>query len=301
MGKISGYANDSTPNVGDKLIGTDVNDLNATKNFTIGQILSLGASSGLLVPYTGATGPVTLGVHGITANSFIKTGGTSSQFLKADGSVDSTAYVPYTGAVSSVNLGSNNITANSFVKAGGTSAQFLKADGSVDSNTYATAASVSALTPYYGSFYDTTTQTALAANTAYAIKLNSTDLTATSGFSILTDGLGNKTIIKAANQGVYNIAFSAQLRRGSGGSAEQVNFWLRKNGVNVPFTNTVVSVQSNAGLLVAAWNFFIQMDAGAEAQLMWSTSTTAIDILYGAASGVHPETPSVILTVNRVG
>jgi hypothetical protein len=257
MGKISGYAIDSTPNVGDKLIGTDVNDLNATKNFTIGQILSLGATSGLLVPYTGATGPVTLGVHGITANSF--------------------------------------------VKAGGTSAQFLKADGSVDSNTYATAASVSALTPYYGSFYDTTTQTALAANTAYAIKLNSTDLTATSGFSILIDGLGNKTIIKAANQGVYNIAFSAQLRRGSGGSAEQVNFWLKKNGVNVPFTNTVVSVQSNAGLLVAAWNFFIQMDAGAEAQLMWSTSTTAIDILYGAASGVHPETPSVILTVNRVG
>jgi hypothetical protein len=41
MGKISGYANDSTPNLGDKLIGTDVDNLNATKNFTIGQVVSL--------------------------------------------------------------------------------------------------------------------------------------------------------------------------------------------------------------------------------------------------------------------
>lgn len=34
----------------------------------------------------------------ITGNSFVKLGGTSSQFLKADGSIDSSAYVPITGA-----------------------------------------------------------------------------------------------------------------------------------------------------------------------------------------------------------
>ena len=45
------------------------------------------------VPYTGATGSVTLGSNNITANSFIKGGGTSVQFLKADGSVDSSTYV----------------------------------------------------------------------------------------------------------------------------------------------------------------------------------------------------------------
>jgi hypothetical protein len=310
MGKISGYANDSTPNVGDKLIGTDVNDLNATKNFTIGQILSLGASSGLLVPYTGATGAVNLGSYGITANSFTKAGGTSSQFLKADGSVDSTAYltssslsglVPYTGATGAVNLGANSITANSFIKVGGTSNQFLKADGSIDSTPYASAASVQAITPYYGSFFDTTQQTAVAANTAYPVKLNSTDNVATNGVSVIVDGLGNKTIVKVGNSGIYNIAFSAQLRRGSGGSAETVNFWLRKNGVDVASTNTSVSVQANAGLLVAAWNFFIALDASQEVQLMWATSTTAIDMPYAAATGLHPATPSVILTINKVG
>jgi hypothetical protein len=311
MGKISGYANDSTPNVGDKLIGTDVNDLNATKNFTIGQILSLGASSGLLVPYTGATGPVNLGVHNISANSFIKAGGTSSQFLKADGSVDSNtyltsaaaiaSYVPYTGATVGVNLGSNSITANSFIKVGGTSSQFLKADGSVDSTTYATAASVTALAPKCGSFYDTTTQTALVANTAYPIKLNSTDNTATNGFGIANDGLGNPTLIKASATGVYNIAFSAQLRRTSGGSSETVNFWFKRDGAIVSWSNTSVTVQANAGLLVAAWNFFVQMDAGTEVQLMWATTATSINIQAALGASPHPETPSVILTVNKVG
>lgn len=47
-----------------------------------------------LVPYTGATGNVNLGANTITAGSLIKTGGSSDQFLKADGSVDSTNYAP---------------------------------------------------------------------------------------------------------------------------------------------------------------------------------------------------------------
>jgi len=41
MGKISSYAIDSTPNLSDKLIGTDVDNLNSTKNFTVGQVVSL--------------------------------------------------------------------------------------------------------------------------------------------------------------------------------------------------------------------------------------------------------------------
>lgn len=93
MSKISSYANDSSPNLGDKLIGTDVDNMNATKNFTIAQVLGLGTTSGLFVPYTGATGNVNLGANNITANSIIKTGGTSSQFLKADGSVDTNTYL----------------------------------------------------------------------------------------------------------------------------------------------------------------------------------------------------------------
>jgi hypothetical protein len=45
------------------------------------------------VPYTGATTNVNLGAFNLTAASIIKSGGTSSQFLKADGSVDSSVYI----------------------------------------------------------------------------------------------------------------------------------------------------------------------------------------------------------------
>lgn len=41
MAKISDYVVDGTPSLGDKLIGTDVNDSNITKNYTISDILSL--------------------------------------------------------------------------------------------------------------------------------------------------------------------------------------------------------------------------------------------------------------------
>ena len=44
--------------------------------------------------------------------------GSSSQFIKADGSLDNSSYIPYTGGNSNVNLGSYNITAASFVGAG---------------------------------------------------------------------------------------------------------------------------------------------------------------------------------------
>lgn len=51
------------------------------------------------VPYTGANSNVNLGSNNITANAFVKVGGTSAQFLKADGSVDVSQYVPTTRSV----------------------------------------------------------------------------------------------------------------------------------------------------------------------------------------------------------
>lgn len=41
MSTISSYPNDGTVSYSDKLIGTDAEDSNKTKNFTIGSILSL--------------------------------------------------------------------------------------------------------------------------------------------------------------------------------------------------------------------------------------------------------------------
>jgi len=59
-------------------------------------------------------------------------GGTSSQFLKANGTVDSSVYTTAQTLQQVTNLGAtttNSITANSFIKSGGTFAQLLAANG----------------------------------------------------------------------------------------------------------------------------------------------------------------------------
>jgi hypothetical protein len=136
-------------------------------------------------------------------------------------------------------------------------------------------------------------------NTAGPMKFNTTVLS--SGVSIQNDLGGKPTQILIANAGVYNIQFSAQLQRTSGGTAKQVVIWLRKNGVDVPDSSTHLTVQANATYLLAAWNFFETFTAGQYAEIMW-TQDDAISIVYDPANLVvpYPATPSIILTVNKV-
>ena len=60
------------------------------------------------------TGVTTLTASGaITAGSFVKSSGTSSQFLKADGSVDGTAYLPLSGGTLTASTGETPLTIKS--------------------------------------------------------------------------------------------------------------------------------------------------------------------------------------------
>lgn len=142
----------------------------------------------------------------------------------------------------------------------------------------------------YGSFYDTTDQTAALVNTAYAMTLNSTDLS--SGVYI-----GSPTSrVYTDTPNVYNIQFSAQLLN-TGGGAHDIWIWLRKNGTNVANTATALRIEGNNTTQVAAWNFLLQLNAGDYFELMWEVSDTAISIQYDAATAIHPAVPSIILTV----
>lgn len=143
----------------------------------------------------------------------------------------------------------------------------------------------------YGSFYDTADQTATAINTAKAMSFNTTDFS--QGVSIVSSNQ-----ITIANAGTYNIQFSAQLHDTSGG-ASTIDIWLSKNGTAVSNTNTKIVMPSNS-YHVAAWNFFVNASAGDYYQIMWATTDLDLLIEYEAATGLHPATPSVILTVNQI-
>lgn len=152
---------------------------------------------------------------------------------------------------------------------------------------------------YYGAFQDDTTQTAVSANTAYPVKLNTTDLT--NGVSVVNDGSGNPTRITLANTGIYNIQFSLQLEKTGGSGNFIVDIWVRKNGVDIPGTTgkIVLTGSANASPVVAAWNYVLDLTAGDYVQLMWSTTNNNAIILAASAAPPHPSVPSAILTVTQ--
>ena len=146
---------------------------------------------------------------------------------------------------------------------------------------------------HYGAFSDTTTQTAASINTAYGMVFNTTD--SSNGVSI-----GSPTSRLVADfQGVYNVQFSAQLDKTSGG-AGNIYIWLRKNGTNVPNTATTIAIQGTAARTVAAWNFIIQLEPTQYVELMWATDDTSVRILAASATSVWPAIPSVIATLTQV-
>jgi len=146
-------------------------------------------------------------------------------------------------------------------------------------------------TPRFGSFYDTTTQTAAAINTAYAMTINTTDLSQ----GVYIGSPASRIYVDRPN--VYNVQFSAQLDKTTGGTG-LVWIWLRKNGVDVPDSTGFVRLQGNNAELLAAWNYLVQLNAGDYIELMWEVDDTSVQILYEAATAVHPATPSVIVTVS---
>ena len=148
---------------------------------------------------------------------------------------------------------------------------------------------------YYGSFYDTTDQTNAGATSVNKMTLNTTDLA--NGVSIVSNSR-----ITIANTGIYNLQFSAQVFKTSGGTSK-IDIWLCKNGSNVANTNTELQLDGNNHGTVAAWNFFVNAAAGDYFELCWASADTAVRLDYTAAqsSPTRPAIPSLIVTVQKIG
>lgn len=144
--------------------------------------------------------------------------------------------------------------------------------------------------PRYGTFFDTTTQTAAAINTAYSITFNNTDL---------SEGVyrgATTSQIFVDTDGVYNFQFSAQLDKVSGGIGIY-NIWAAINGTNVANSTGRVRIQGNDAELVVAWNYVLNLKAGDYFELKWSVDNIDCQIVAFPAAAPYPAIPSVILTV----
>lgn len=152
---------------------------------------------------------------------------------------------------------------------------------------------------YHGAFYSSVDQS-LSANTAGAMRFEHTQLS--NGVSITNNALGFPTRITFANLGIYNIAFSAQLHNtGGGGSGTIVDIWLKHNDQTEPDTNTRTTVNTNSPYVVAAWNFFVEVDTLPQwFEIFWQTENENIKLEQLGANGNMPATPSIILTANQI-
>lgn len=145
----------------------------------------------------------------------------------------------------------------------------------------------------YGAFHDENSFGPYSANSVHAFSMESTDLS----HDVHIGGINNDQIV-FDKAGKFNIAFSAQFEQLA--SSAIINIWLRKNGSDVPMSNTKINVASNNPFAVAAWNFFVDAAYSDYFEIVWS-STSNQTVLQAEAAGSHPGIPSVIVTVNQVG
>jgi hypothetical protein len=145
-----------------------------------------------------------------------------------------------------------------------------------------------------GTFYDTTTQTLTTGNSA-SITLNS---------PVISDGvtLVSNSQITVTKTGIYNLQFSAQVQTTVGGSPN-VHIWLRKNGNNITYSNTGISIQNQNQKYVAAWNFVESLNPGDYLELVWYVNGGASAQLVAEPAGPTNGgvgVPSVIVTMTQI-
>ena len=156
---------------------------------------------------------------------------------------------------------------------------------------------------YWGSFWDTTSQTATA-NTPTAMLLRNNDL----------DNRGVKVIsnsrITVDHPGVYSITFSIQFSN-TDTQIHDVNVWLRKNDSgssgDVADSDSRFSVTASHGgvdgNVIGTVNFVLKLAAADYIELIWATSNVAAYIhAEGAQTSpfTHPGIPGIICTVVQV-
>jgi hypothetical protein len=151
----------------------------------------------------------------------------------------------------------------------------------------------------YGSFQDSTDQTAANTTTAYSITFDTTDY---------SNGvyLSNSSRINFRNYGIYNLQFSVQLKNTTN-DTQDVDIWFSKNGANIDKSNSRFSLPARKSSgdpshLIAALNFYFELQVGDYVELKWRVSDIGVSIeQYGTStSPTRPAVPSVIFTAQYV-
>jgi len=138
----------------------------------------------------------------------------------------------------------------------------------------------------------TTQQTAVAADTAYA-------LTYTPAISegIATGTPASRIVFDEA--GHYMVSFSAQITC-STSAGVTFYFWPRINGVDLSGSTMVNTLKNNGATLVVSRASAFVVNAGDYLEAMWATSDTAGSLTADAATAFCPIAPASTISITRL-
>jgi len=151
----------------------------------------------------------------------------------------------------------------------------------------------------YLSLYDTGSQALVTSGSEQVVTFSST--WASNGISLQE---GSKIVM--AEAGVYQFSFVAQVTN----SSNQVKdswFWIKYNGSNFPNSTTLMSLDPRkndstpSSQLMTSNIIGVALNDNDYIQLYWTGEDTNTSITETPASGVVPETPSIIANIHRVG
>ena len=144
----------------------------------------------------------------------------------------------------------------------------------------------------FGTFLNTHGQSTTA-NTPTAMSFDTTPFTP---INVSLD----ESKIYVFETGIYNIQFSAQIYRTSGGTSQHIDIWFRVNGTDIDNSNTRMTIANNGHYLVASWNLFVPLNSNDYIEIIWATTASTIILQSDTVGTIHPATPSVIATINRI-
>ena len=135
-----------------------------------------------------------------------------------------------------------------------------------------------------------------AANTPVQVKIDEQDLSN----GVTLSGVGDVTI---ANAGAYNIQFSIQFEN-FGNDYDDVVAWFRVNGNAISKSASYSTISQNhagaPGAIIMTVNIFHDAAPGDVISLMWQNDQGTSTITSFPPSGIVPQSPGVILTVNKI-
>jgi hypothetical protein len=152
-----------------------------------------------------------------------------------------------------------------------------------------------AISNWYASFSSSETQNVAGANTPTTITYNTVEI---------SNGItASGSQIQVQHAGVYEIGYSAQVDKNSGGN-DEVKIWARINGVDEPRTTSYIELNGSNAEYLPFVAYIFDLSANDYVEFVFASADSTVRLTAKAATTtpvVTPSAPSVIIVAAQVG